>query len=122
MQTIPQEATGPIREDKAAWNNFVAVIRGFVGDHKAESRVELVETLVKNCDMIRSVVLKREVGGRQTSARSQMYIKRTKWIISYKEDSVWTPSTPDYAPGHNGPQDVPNCSQTRSMLNFCSPC
>jgi len=25
------------------------------------------------------------VGGRQTSARSQTYIKRTKWIISYKE-------------------------------------
>ena len=36
------------RVKKAAWNSFVAVVRGFLGNHKAENYVELVETLVKN--------------------------------------------------------------------------
>ncbi|XP_058862618.1 uncharacterized protein LOC131704953 [Acipenser ruthenus] len=35
-------------KEKAAWNSFVAVVRGFLGNHKAENYVELVETLVKN--------------------------------------------------------------------------
>jgi len=40
----------------------------------------------------------QQVGGRQTSARTQMYIKRTKWIISYKEVCGCRPppSIPDY--------------------------
>jgi hypothetical protein len=36
------------RKEKAAWNSFVAVVQGFLGNHKAENYVELVETLVKN--------------------------------------------------------------------------
>ena len=35
-------------KEKAAWNSFVAVIRDFLGNHKAENYVKLVETLVKN--------------------------------------------------------------------------
>ncbi|MGH0179042.1 UNVERIFIED_CONTAM: hypothetical protein FKN15_002173 [Acipenser sinensis] len=35
-------------KEKAAWNSFVAVVRGFLGNHKAENYVELVENLVKN--------------------------------------------------------------------------
>ncbi|MGH0154041.1 UNVERIFIED_CONTAM: hypothetical protein FKN15_026346 [Acipenser sinensis] len=35
-------------KEKAAWNSFVAVVWGFLGNHKAENYVELVETLVKN--------------------------------------------------------------------------
>ncbi|XP_058889662.1 uncharacterized protein LOC131739473 [Acipenser ruthenus] len=35
-------------KEKAAWNSFVAVVRGFLGNHKAKNYVELVETLVKN--------------------------------------------------------------------------
>ncbi|MGH0180896.1 UNVERIFIED_CONTAM: hypothetical protein FKN15_005291 [Acipenser sinensis] len=31
-------------KEKAAWNSFVAVVRGFLGNHKAENYVELVET------------------------------------------------------------------------------
>ena len=30
---------------KAAWNSFVAVVRAFLGNHKAENYVELVETV-----------------------------------------------------------------------------
>lgn len=29
-------------------NSFVAVVQGFLGNHKAENYVELVETMVKN--------------------------------------------------------------------------
>ncbi|XP_061409988.1 uncharacterized protein LOC133344058 [Lethenteron reissneri] len=36
------------RKEKAAWNSFVAVVRGFLGNDKVENYVELVETLVKN--------------------------------------------------------------------------
>ena len=36
------------RTEKAAWNSFVAVVQGFLGNHKAENYVELVESLVKN--------------------------------------------------------------------------
>ena len=36
------------RVEKAAWNSFVSVVRGFLGNSKAENDVELVETLVKN--------------------------------------------------------------------------
>jgi len=36
-------------------------------------------------NIIRGVVLKKEVGGRQTLARPQMQIKCTHWIISHKE-------------------------------------
>jgi hypothetical protein len=35
-------------KERAAWNSFVAVVRGFLGNRKAENYVELVETLVKN--------------------------------------------------------------------------
>ena len=28
-------------KEKAAWNSFVAVVRGFLGKHKAENYVEL---------------------------------------------------------------------------------
>ncbi|MGH0121420.1 UNVERIFIED_CONTAM: hypothetical protein FKN15_019855 [Acipenser sinensis] len=31
-------------KEKAAWNSFVAVVQGFLGNHKAENYVELVET------------------------------------------------------------------------------
>jgi len=34
--------------EKAAWKSFVAVVLGFLGNHKAENDVELVESLVKN--------------------------------------------------------------------------
>jgi len=40
---------------------------------------------------IRTVVLRKEVGGRQTSARSQMYIKDTRWFISCKAVSGCRP-------------------------------
>ena len=36
------------RTEKAVWNSFVAVVRGFLGNNKAENYVELVETLVNN--------------------------------------------------------------------------
>jgi hypothetical protein len=32
----------------AAWNSFGAVVRGFLGNHKAENYMELVESLVRN--------------------------------------------------------------------------
>lgn len=35
------------RKEKAAWNSFVAVVRGFLGNHKAENYVDLVANLVK---------------------------------------------------------------------------
>ena len=31
-----------------AWNSFVAVVHGFLGNHKAENYVQLVKTLIKN--------------------------------------------------------------------------
>ncbi|XP_053543491.1 glutamate receptor ionotropic, kainate 4 [Ictalurus punctatus] len=36
------------RKEKAVWNSFVLVVRGFLGNHKAENDVELFKTLVKN--------------------------------------------------------------------------
>ena len=36
------------RKEKASWNSFFAVVKGFQGNNKARSYVELVETLVKN--------------------------------------------------------------------------
>ncbi|XP_076036895.1 uncharacterized protein LOC143022524 [Oratosquilla oratoria] len=36
------------RTERAAWDSFVAVVLGFLGNHKAENYVELVETLVTN--------------------------------------------------------------------------
>ncbi|XP_061428563.1 uncharacterized protein LOC133355213 [Lethenteron reissneri] len=35
-------------KEKVAWNSFVAVVRGFLGNHMVENYVELVETSVKN--------------------------------------------------------------------------
>ncbi|XP_076350488.1 uncharacterized protein LOC143247046 [Tachypleus tridentatus] len=35
-------------KEKKAWGSFVAVVQGFLGNHKAENYVELVEALVKN--------------------------------------------------------------------------
>ncbi|XP_061412427.1 uncharacterized protein LOC133345546 isoform X2 [Lethenteron reissneri] len=35
-------------KEKVAWDSFVAVVRGFLGNHKVENYVELVETPVKN--------------------------------------------------------------------------
>ncbi|KAL6463765.1 hypothetical protein MHYP_G00281560 [Metynnis hypsauchen] len=36
------------RKERAAWNSFVAVVRGFLGNHKDENYVQLVQTLIKN--------------------------------------------------------------------------
>ena len=36
---------------RAAWNSFVLVVRGFLGNHKAENYVELVAKLVKTCSI-----------------------------------------------------------------------
>lgn len=36
------------KNEKAAWNSFVAVVRGFLGNHKAENYAHLVQTLVNN--------------------------------------------------------------------------
>ncbi|KAL6469172.1 hypothetical protein MHYP_G00226960 [Metynnis hypsauchen] len=36
------------RKERAAWNSFVAVLRGFLGNHKDENYVQLVQTLIKN--------------------------------------------------------------------------
>jgi hypothetical protein len=36
------------RTEKTAWNSFVAVVHGFLGNHKAENYVHLVQTLIKN--------------------------------------------------------------------------
>ncbi|XP_063850377.1 uncharacterized protein LOC135094310 [Scylla paramamosain] len=36
------------RMKKAAWNSFIAVVFGFLGNHKAENYVELVETLISS--------------------------------------------------------------------------
>src|SRR5271163_2951357 len=36
------------RKEKAAWNSFVAVVRGFLGNHKAENYEQLVQALIKN--------------------------------------------------------------------------
>src|SRR5215469_12079031 len=34
-------------KEKAAWRSFLEVVRGFLGKHKAENYVELVQTLVR---------------------------------------------------------------------------
>jgi len=54
----------------------------------------------EGCSPKKEVGGRHKVGGRQTSARTQMYIKRTKWIISYKEvfGRRSPPSAPDYTP------------------------
>ncbi|KAL7834398.1 hypothetical protein SRHO_G00286450 [Serrasalmus rhombeus] len=36
------------RKERAAWNSFVTVVRGFLGNHKDENYVQLVQTLIKN--------------------------------------------------------------------------
>jgi hypothetical protein len=36
------------RKEEAAWNSFVAVVRGFLGNHKAENYEQLVQDLIKN--------------------------------------------------------------------------
>ncbi|KAL6477291.1 hypothetical protein MHYP_G00131260 [Metynnis hypsauchen] len=36
------------RKERAAWNSFVAVVRSFLGNHKDENYVQLVQTLIKN--------------------------------------------------------------------------
>src|SRR6218665_519626 len=36
------------RMENTAWNRFVAVVLGFLGNHKAENYVQLVQTLIKN--------------------------------------------------------------------------
>ena len=33
--------------EKAAWHSFLEVVRGFLGKHKAENYVELIQTLVR---------------------------------------------------------------------------
>ena len=35
------------RKEEAAWNSFVAVVRGFLGNHKAENYEQLVQDLIK---------------------------------------------------------------------------
>jgi len=35
------------RTEKTAWNSFVAVVYGFLGNHKAENYVQLVQTFIK---------------------------------------------------------------------------
>lgn len=35
-------------KEKEAWASFVLVVKGFLGNHKAENHVELIETLIKN--------------------------------------------------------------------------
>ena len=35
-------------KQKTAWNSFVAVVHGFLGNHKAENYLQLVQTLIKN--------------------------------------------------------------------------
>ena len=35
--------------ERAAWNSFAPVVRGFLGNHKAENYVKLVAKLVKTC-------------------------------------------------------------------------
>ena len=36
------------RTEKMTWNSFAAVVRGFLGNHKAENYVELVQSLIMN--------------------------------------------------------------------------
>lgn len=36
------------RTEKTAWNSFVEVVRGFLGNHQAEEYVGHVETMVNN--------------------------------------------------------------------------
>lgn len=48
MQRILQEAKKLTRKEKAVWNTFAAVVKGFPGNQKAENYVELVDSLVKN--------------------------------------------------------------------------
>ena len=36
------------RKEEAAWNSFVDVVRGFLGNHKAENYKQLVQDLIKN--------------------------------------------------------------------------
>ena len=44
-----EEFTKPLnRKQKTAWNSFIAVVHGFLGNHKAENYVPLVQTLIKN--------------------------------------------------------------------------
>ena len=38
------------RTEQAAWKSFVAVVHGFLGNHKAENYVQLVQTLIENYD------------------------------------------------------------------------
>src|SRR5687768_10602276 len=44
-EEFPKKLT---RKEKTAWDSFVAVVSGFLGNHRAENYVELVETLMKN--------------------------------------------------------------------------
>ena len=36
------------KKQKTAWNSFFAVVHGFLGNHKAENYLQLVQTLIKN--------------------------------------------------------------------------
>ncbi|KAK9695316.1 hypothetical protein QE152_g32666 [Popillia japonica] len=36
------------KKEKLAWTSFVAVVRGFLGNQKAENYVDLVQALVRN--------------------------------------------------------------------------
>ena len=40
-----------------AWNSFVAVVHGFLGNHKAENYVQLVQTLIKNYAKMRCRII-----------------------------------------------------------------
>ena len=43
------ESLEELTTERAAWNNFAPVVRGFLGNHKAENYVELLAKLVKTC-------------------------------------------------------------------------
>jgi len=36
------------RTEKTTWNSFIAVVHGFLGNHRAENNMQLVQTLIKN--------------------------------------------------------------------------
>lgn len=55
MQGILQEAN---QEIKAEWNSFIAVVRGFLGNHKTKNYEEFDETMVSNYIKISCISLK----------------------------------------------------------------
>ncbi|XP_071538386.1 uncharacterized protein [Panulirus ornatus] len=81
------------KKEKAAWYNFVAVGCVFLGNHKAENYVELVEIMVKNyskmdCGQsLRIYILDAHLDKLIVSKRTWKCIQRSK--VSFSTRTYW---------------------------------